>query len=195
MFTKSDQVKAWRKRTKERIIESMGGKCQCCGYNKCPDVFDVHHLDPQQKDFSLSQIRASPKKWEIICAELRKCILLCANCHREIHAGARSLPHKFARFDETFLDYRRVERIEKGLLDPCPICNALKPHWNRSCSLSCSSKLRGKVDWGAVDLQSMFEQGMNYCSIGRKLGISDNAVRKRAKKLGLKPVPKKRRHK
>ena len=38
-----------------------------------------------QKDFSLSSTRANPKNWDSIVKELKKCILLCSNCHKEHH--------------------------------------------------------------------------------------------------------------
>lgn len=69
---------------KERAIAFLGGKCQKCGYDKCPAAFDFHHYDPREKDFVISSRMA----WsEALEAELKKCILLCANCHREAHAG------------------------------------------------------------------------------------------------------------
>ena len=81
----SEKVKKWRHETKKRIIESMGGKCQICGYNKCDSALDLHHINPEEKEISLASIRANPKSWSLIVAELRKCVLICANCHREEH--------------------------------------------------------------------------------------------------------------
>lgn len=68
---------------KERAIDHMGGKCQKCGYDRCPEALDFHHLDPREKDFTIS----SRLGWEAVVEELKKCVLLCANCHREAHAG------------------------------------------------------------------------------------------------------------
>jgi len=85
MSSRSEAVKKWRRNTKERIITAMGGKCACCGYNKCHDAMDLHHLNPNEKEFSFAAIRANPKNWDSIVQELRKCVLLCNRCHREIH--------------------------------------------------------------------------------------------------------------
>jgi len=68
---------------KERAIAYLGGHCVLCGYDKCPSAFDFHHLDPVEKDFVIS----AKTSWETIEPELKKCVLLCANCHREVHAG------------------------------------------------------------------------------------------------------------
>jgi len=66
------------------MVDYKGGNCELCGYNKCPQAMDFHHKDPKEKDFSLSGHHC--RKWESIKIELDKCMLVCANCHREIHA-------------------------------------------------------------------------------------------------------------
>lgn len=74
-----------KKRTNLKIkaVEYKGGKCEVCGYNKCIDAFDFHHLDPSKKEFRISD--GCTRSWDKIKLELDKCILVCANCHREIH--------------------------------------------------------------------------------------------------------------
>jgi hypothetical protein len=72
----------WKKRKLE-AIEYKGGKCETCGYNKCANALEFHHLDPSTKDAEWVKIRLW--KWKNIKKELDKCICLCANCHREIH--------------------------------------------------------------------------------------------------------------
>lgn len=71
-------------------IDYKGGKCVFCGY--CSDItaLDFHHLDEKLKVFGLSQ-RGLTRSWEKIRMELDKCILVCSNCHREIHSGTRKI--------------------------------------------------------------------------------------------------------
>jgi len=61
-----------------------GGKCEICGYNKCLGALDFHHLNPNEKDFSISD-SSKYHNLEEMKKEVDKCILVCANCHREIH--------------------------------------------------------------------------------------------------------------
>ena len=72
-----------RKTTKIEAIRYKGGKCQLCGYNKCRAALGFHHLDPKQKDPKWNEM----KSWSFdkIKDELDKCILICHNCHAEIH--------------------------------------------------------------------------------------------------------------
>lgn len=83
-ISKSESVINWRKRTKIKLVEYKGGKCECCGYSKCIEALEFHHLDPSKKDF---QISGTSKSFEALKKEADKCVLVCANCHREIHAG------------------------------------------------------------------------------------------------------------
>jgi len=67
-------------------VEYKGGKCESCGYNKCIDALDFHHVNEKEKEFGLSQSGLT-RSWERTKKESDKCVLVCANCHREIHAG------------------------------------------------------------------------------------------------------------
>ena len=76
-------VKTHRQKMKEKGIEYKGGKCERCGYNKCNRALEFHHMIPNEKDFNIS--RYSVLSWNKIKDELDKCILICSNCHRELH--------------------------------------------------------------------------------------------------------------
>lgn len=80
-----ERLKNFRTRLKQQSVDYKGGKCSLCGYNKCIKALEFHHTDPNQKDFVISGIS---KAFESIKYELDKCILVCANCHREIHDSA-----------------------------------------------------------------------------------------------------------
>ena len=80
-----------RRKIKTLAIEYKGGKCQICEYKKYPGALDLHHLNPNEKEFGIAD-KGYTRSWKIIQAELNKCILVCANCHREIEAGITQLP-------------------------------------------------------------------------------------------------------
>lgn len=81
-----DAVQKRRYKIKEILIEYKGGKCEICGYNKCIGALEFHHKDPTKKDFGIGQ-KGYTRSIELNKKEVDKCILVCANCHREIHAG------------------------------------------------------------------------------------------------------------
>ena len=67
------------------MIEKMGGKCSMCGYSKCLGAMEFHHVDPSTKEFGLDARRFSNTSQERLDIEAAKCIIVCSNCHAEIH--------------------------------------------------------------------------------------------------------------
>lgn len=65
-------------------VDYKGGNCSICGYANCIGSLQFHHLDPSEKDFNISH-DGHTKSWDKIKTELDKCILVCANCHGELH--------------------------------------------------------------------------------------------------------------
>lgn len=74
----------WRQRVKIKLVEYKGGKCVICGYDKCIQSLEFHHIDPKEKDFTIS---GKTKAFDKMKKEIDKCMLVCSNCHSEIHCG------------------------------------------------------------------------------------------------------------
>jgi 5-methylcytosine-specific restriction endonuclease McrA len=89
-----------RKRVmKKRAVHFKGGKCEICGYSKTMRALTFHHINPEDKDITL-KYKKTPGQvrmvnsfvgqgwgWEKIEKELKKCMLVCMNCHMEIEEG------------------------------------------------------------------------------------------------------------
>jgi len=76
---------------KARAVELMGKVCFACDRDGPYRLFEFHHWEAGTKDFGISQSGISSRTWKAIVAELDKCVMLCANCHREVHAGVRTI--------------------------------------------------------------------------------------------------------
>jgi len=68
-------------------------KCSNCGYHKYTGAIDFHHINPKKKKYNIAEMLSSlafniPNK-EIVFKEIKKCIVLCSNCHRERHGEER----------------------------------------------------------------------------------------------------------
>ncbi len=61
-----------------------GKKCEKCGYNKCVAALDYHHINPNLKIDTVAKL-STHSNLNSALEEINKCILLCANCHREFH--------------------------------------------------------------------------------------------------------------
>jgi predicted HNH restriction endonuclease len=70
---------------KKKAIEILGSKCSICGLKtEIYDVYDFHHKNPKEKEKSIRELLGG--KWIIIEKELKKCSLVCSNCHRTLHS-------------------------------------------------------------------------------------------------------------
>lgn len=74
---------AKRRERKQQIISLKGGACRRCGGVFPHYVYDLHHRDPAEKEIGMTDLQ--DKAWARVEAELEKCDLLCANCHRIAH--------------------------------------------------------------------------------------------------------------
>lgn len=170
----NEPVSVWRKNLKQRALALFNNKCSLCGYDRCTAALEFHHLDPNKKDFSISDAYANPKKWSIIVDELKKCILVCANCHREIHQGLVSVEGINSVKSDT--DYRITEHTHHKCT-----CGVVIKLTQKYCSKQCSDKNRTKSDWYSrkeelLDLRDV--KNLSYKDIGLKYSVSDNTVRK-----------------
>lgn len=178
-----------KKRTglKDWAIGYKGGECQVCGYSLCSKALDFHHKDPSSKEFNITQFRK--KDLEILKKELDKCILLCCRCHRELHEAMRVK-------ESDFLSQK--DRVESSQVESqCKQCQkSFKHHRHKKriyCSLECSNEARkqatidrtGKHHPSKEELQELIDT-LPWTTIGKMFGVTDNAVRKWAKKYGIK---------
>lgn len=103
MLSNYDKVKNFRKQVKQVALKSMGGCCQICHYHRCQEALEFHHIDPLEKEISFNKINS----WDKLYNELNKAILLCSNCHREVHYGELLIPTDYVRFDAEIADSLR----------------------------------------------------------------------------------------
>ena len=82
--TRKHQKTILRRSMKKQAIKTLWGKCSICGYDKCIDALKFHHKNPKEKDFKIGS--CNTMFWRDYKAETLKCILVCSNCHKEIHS-------------------------------------------------------------------------------------------------------------
>jgi len=93
-----------RRRLKALLVNEFGNQCIRCDGVFPPECFDFHHTNPKDKSFAVDQQQIAGRNWESVLNEASKCVLLCANCHRTVHAGNE---------EEYFEDAYRRHRDER----------------------------------------------------------------------------------
>lgn len=171
----------YKHRIKERAVYIMGGKCQCCGYNKSIRALHFHHVDASTKKFSISS--GVTRNWEDTLYELRKCVLVCANCHMEIHDGLINCP-TISIDEDRVAEINNLVSLNKKQTYYCAECGANVYQKNSLC-LTCAGKKRRKVEHPSRETLKELIQTKTFIDIGKIYGVSDNAVRKWCKNENL----------
>jgi hypothetical protein len=106
-------TKIRRYRTKKLAVALLGGKCKRCGFKGHHSIFDFHHRE--NKDFNIGS--AANKSWTVIETELKKCDLLCSNCHRLEHSD--TLSPEFIGVAEKYLRKFTIAKVAQLVVAGC----------------------------------------------------------------------------
>lgn len=170
------QAERWKNR-KKKAIELMGGKCNKCGYCRNYAALEFHHIDPSKKEFESDAGRH--KSWNKFINELKKCILLCSNCHREEHHAEMAITHQPYKVD-TYMNLSGPKSTGK-----CPTCKT-EVFGTKYCSHACSCDSRRRVKRPNREELEELIKTTPFTRIGEKYGVSDTAIRKWADHYGIK---------
>ena len=167
------KVTTYRRRIKQSLVKAFGDKCYLCGSEFNSWIFELHHIDPSTKLFAIAGEGITRSKDK--CAlEAKKCVMLCANCHRELEHGGRT--------------YKLVSNFD------------IEVFYNTMSELTGESERLRKAERLAVK-KSLAKKGSPlkpdrdtlkalirdtpFTQIGNMFGVSDNAIRLWATSYGL----------
>lgn len=179
----AESVKKLRQERKKAVVTILGGGCQICSYGRTASALAFHHIRSKERELSERTFQYS---WKVVLPEIVKTVLVCHNCHREIHDGIHS--------EDLILTLNEdLRRMLSGLnLDKpsartapreCAHCGS--PSWRKHCSKPCARKSQERAAWPTdEDLTAL------VCSIGqsaaaRSVGVSGTALRKRMQSRGI----------
>ena len=173
------------KRKYEAILV-RGGKCEKCGYNKNIAALDFHHINPDEKEFQLDARHFSNQNLEKLQKELDKCILLCANCHREEHYSQLAMVNipeiiKKAGDKKSFSN-------QDNYGSTCPVCGKKFPKSKGKiyCSEECRNSVRFENYPTIEEIEEKYNQLNNWEKVAQYFGLTRKiiqGIRKRAGKL------------
>ena len=164
-LTKSQIVSNFRRRRKEELTQICGGQCNLCGYKKCISALEFHHIEEEKKTYALSK-KGTTHNLEKDIAEIQKCILVCANCHREIHDGF----------------YTKEELKNKAVFNKELAESFLHPPKKEKHKIERKVK-KSKIP-DRETLKNLIRNN-SFLSIGIQFDVSDASIRKWCKKYNL----------
>lgn len=208
----SIQTKERQRKFKLKCLEYKGNKCLNCGYNRCNGVLEFHHIDPNEKDFNISSVKTHKFNNKVI-KELDKCILLCSNCHREIHNNILNYDVKTNKFSyvenldiehwnnknhfsiSEQIDFHSDFKEIKSKNDLILVAQKYNTSQKYIRELFASKGLyfdfnsRKKITIDKDELQKLLWE-MPTTKIAKILNVSDVAIKKFANKNGLTKPPR-----
>ena len=182
-----------RRKRKEMAVGLFGGKCQKCGYSRSLRALAFHHVNASEKELNLSL--AHTISWARYVKELNKCVLLCQNCHTEYHDGLWNI-ESIDRIVlgeavlQIIIPTGRDERVRRCCnTKKCMGCGKsyeTKGGTGRKfCSSECHKlSLRRAVRPSSNQLSEEMKMH-TWVYLGRKYGVTDNAVKKWARNYNL----------
>ena len=182
-------VSDYRRRRKENLIKVCGNRCALCGYDKLPAGLEFHHIDPTQKSYGIASkgtCHAIDKDLE----EVKKCILICANCHREVHSDLYSQEYLISKqiFDNEFAqELLNKQPVQGGKKNYCIDCGKEIQLKSTRC-VECEKKTRviplEEMPVTRDELKTLIRT-LPFTQIAEKYYVSDNAIRKWCDKFNL----------
>lgn len=189
MNTSKEYYQDNRIRRKQIFVDIMGGCCQLCGYNYSLQALEFHHIDPQIKQFQISDNLLRDIK--MVYEELQKCILVCANCHREIHTHFNDY-HLVSSYNQEKALYYLQEEEKYQLqhlhteIKYCPVCGKIIHSMrDKYCSISCAHIVQQHCNIPSQQELKQMIRTMPFTQIGKYFSVSDSAVRKWCDKYKL----------
>ena len=168
-YYKKQRERAWSR--KLELIEMMGKECTKCGYKANLAALEFHHLIPSEKEFQLDSRHLSNTSMDKILEEAKKCVLLCSNCHKEVH---------HPEMDAELLMEQKLSN--KSLNEPkrkqsiCPVCGKSfnKEKGVKYCSKEC--RYADKKYPSKKEVQAKYEELKSQRKVAEFYGLTRKII-------------------
>ena len=165
-------VTAARQKRKQELVYIMGGKCVLCGYDKCIAALEFHHIDKSQKERQLSS--GNCYSWEEDVKEVKKCALVCSNCHKEIEFFKLNVE---TTFDEERYKEITSKKEKEESVNRCKKCGTEIDRQAHYCT-ACWCMLSRKVERPPREELKNLIRHNSFVSVARMFDVSDSSIQK-----------------
>jgi hypothetical protein len=156
------------------FVNLLGGKCEICGYNKNLSVFNFHHKNPNEKKFRLDMRSMSNKSFESLETEIKKCSLLCSNCHAELHNPELNILNVNSILENNEYSYKL--KTNKRFTKYCK-CGVEILYDSKKC-IDCENKSRMKENKPTIDQLKKDLKNNTQTKIAQKYNVSRATIKR-----------------
>lgn len=181
----SQSVSDYRRNRKINLLRVAGNKCNLCGYDKAISALEFHHIDPTQKEYSIAS-KGTCHNIQKDLLEVKKCILVCSNCHREIHENQHSQQSLWKKqiYEEEVA--KELTTLKKDIPIYCSNCGVQITHDSKTgLCVNCAALASRKCERPSREEMKQLIQQYSFTELGRMFNVSDNSVRKWCVKYNL----------
>ena len=175
-------VSNYRRRRKSNLMRVLGNRCCLCGFDIIQDALEFHHIKPEEKEYGIAE-NGTCHDLEKDLAEIKKCVLVCANCHRLIHKGFYTEEDLYNKqiYDEEIANELRQEKqqLSEKTIYYCKNCGKklLEKTISGLCFECYGLSRRVSERPSREELKQLIRE-KPFTQIAIKYGVSDNAIRK-----------------
>ena len=163
-----------RQKRKADLVYVMGGKCCLCGYDKCQQALEFHHIDKSTKKYGIAS--GNCHSWEEDIEEIKKCALVCSNCHKELEVFGYETKCTFDEERYKELSYLKQQQQQSQEYF-CKNCGKKITRGASYCP-ECWSLMTRKVERPSREELKHMIRTMPFTKIGENFGVADNTIRK-----------------
>lgn len=187
MSKNSEYVINHIRKRKQDLVKVLGGECCICHFNAYPQALEFHHVNPEEKSFGITDSNAVTKALDKQLEEIKKCVLLCSNCHKGVHAGILELPSNYKDlYNEEVANFllEELNKIKNKTLHYCKRCGILITKYGTYCE-NCAHILQRRADRPDRETLKKMIRNIPFTQIAENFKVTDNAVRKWCKSVNL----------
>lgn len=176
----SKDVVNFIRRRKADLKSVFHSRCCLCGFSEVQRALEFHHVNPEEKSFSISNSKNQTLALEKQLKEMKKCVLICANCHRGVHDNIYKIPTNWQDFYD--------DKIAQQLLKKLQQVKTHKIYYCKNCGKEISKNSTYCIDCKNIQQRTCerpsrkelkyMVRTLPFTQIAKQFGVTDNAIRK-----------------
>lgn len=180
----SEAVVNFIHRRKSNLIKVFNSKCCICGFDKFQQALEFHHVNPEEKEFQICGSNAITKALEKQLIEMKKCILVCSNCHKGIHQGYYQVPNNWEELYDNDIAQQLLDEL-KPKEYKCKNCGKNISKTSKGLCEECSHIAQRTCERPSREELKNLIRTKPFTQIAKDFNVSDNAIRKWCDAEGL----------
>ncbi len=176
----SENVVNFIKRRKNNLRKVFHSKCCLCGFDEVQEALEFHHVNEDEKEFGISGSHNQTKALAAQLEELKKCILVCANCHRGIHQGIYQVPENWQELYDNEVAEQLLQDLEDLKIHKkyyCQECGKEISKGSNYC-VECGHKAQRICERPDRETLKQLIREKPFTQIAYQYGVTDNAIKK-----------------